>query len=320
MQEIHKLKFYKKIGNLITEIPTMEDGCWINIYPPFNQDRILELASELNIFPDFFIDSLDIDEKSRYDVDDHNKLIVVKSAIRNNGLNDDSSTYITIPIGIILHPSHIITISPYQNPVIDSIITNSVKRLDIDSPTKFVLHLFSRSIYHFLHYLKEINQKRNEIERNVFKSDFNHELKDLLDVQKSLVYFVTSLRSNELMMMKIQRTNFLNTQEIEETRDLMDDVIIDTSQALEMSNVYTNIMTSSAETYSSIISNNLNVVMKRLTTITIVLMIPTVIASFWGMNVKVPFESNLYAFFAIVCGSIIIAIGLTLWFRRKNLF
>jgi magnesium transporter len=314
------IRFYKQINTQTVEIPAREVGCWINIYPPFNEEQIDVLSTELNISQDFFTDSLDTDEKSRFDIDDSSKLIVIKTPILNQSITDDSATFITIPIGIILHNDHIITISPFQNPVIDSFITNSIKKIDLGNQVDFVLKLFLRCIFYFLHYLKEINTRRNSIEREVLTSNLNDELKQLLDIQKSLVYFVTSLRSNELLLHKIQRTHFLNTNQNEELKDILDDVIIDTSQALEMANVYSTIMNSSAETYSSIISNNQNIVLKRLTSITIILMIPTLVASLWGMNVGVPLHDEPKAFFIILFSSFAVSIAIGYWFLRKRLF
>jgi len=314
------IRYYQKLQHQLQEIETPQDGCWINIYPPFHQQQIEQLANSLNIFQDFFTDSLDTDEKSRFDIDDSNKLIVIKTPIVNTNAESDSAVYITIPIGIILHPKHIITISPYKNPVIDSFINNSIKRLDPRDQTIFILTLFSRCVFYFLYYLKAINTKRNEIEKEVLKSEFNKELTQLLDIQKSLVYFSTSLRSNELLLLKMQRTNFIMTDNSEDTKDIMDDVIIDTSQALEMSNIYTVIMNSSAETYSSIISNNQNALMKRLTSITIILMIPTLVASLWGMNVIVPFMQGRTPFYIIVLISFVVSIGIGYLFLRRRLF
>ncbi len=314
------IRYYKKNGSQLIEINERETGCWINIYPPFDTSQIDKLSTDLGIFPDFFTDSLDTDEKSRYDFDDNVKLIVIKTPIINHAQTDDSSAYITIPIGIILHPDCIITISRFQNPVLDSFINNSIKKITPEQQVDFVLLLFARCIFYFLQYLKEINVRRNQIEREVLTSNLNDELKQLLDIQKSLVYFVTSLRSNELLLLKIQRTHFLITEQNEELKDILDDVIIDTSQALEMANVYTTIMNSSAETYSSIISNNLNIVLKRLTSITIILMIPTLVASLWGMNVDVPLHDKPEAFFIILVTSFVVSLAIGFWFLRKRLF
>ena len=237
-----------------------------------------------------------------------------------DNINDTHAIYVTIPIGIILLKDKILTISPFSNPVIDSFINKRIKRFDPANRAKFVLQLFDRNVFYFLHYLKQINNKRNLFEDELYNSSRNKELAQLLNLQKSLVYFVTTLRSNELMMMKLQRTDFLKIKDDEDQSDFFQDLIVDNSQALEMSNVYTNILNGTMDAFASIISNNLNMVMRRLTSVTIVLMVPTLIASYYGMNVPNGFEGNANAFIGILLVSLLLSIVMIIYFVRRRWF
>jgi magnesium transporter len=314
------INFYKKSGNQLQEIDKHEAGCWINIYPPFDQENLQKHSELLNIPLDFLIDSLDIDERSRYEEEDDVKLIVINTPILNEDQQDGDAPYVTVPIGVILKADMILTISPYRNPVLNSFLANHVKNFDPANKERFVLQLLEKNVNYFLHFLKEINIKRNIFEKELSVSMRNDELTKLLKIQKSLVYFVTTLRSNELTMMKMQRTDFLKIAHLEEETDELQDVIVDNSQALEMANVYTNILNGTMEAFSSIISNNLNFVMKRLTSVTIVLMVPTLVASFYGMNVKLPFAGMDNAFFITLLISIVLATTLFWFFIRKKWF
>lgn len=316
------IEIFKKHGDELVRLEHAEPGCWINVYPPFTHETLERISEGYDIPLDFLTDSLDIDERSRYEHEDGVKLIVLNTPIVNEGevVPENQSVHITIPIGIILMEDKVLTISPYSNPVIDSFINQRVKRFDPADQTQFVLQLFDRNVFYFLHYLKQINNKRNLFEEELFHSSRNEELAQLMNLQKSLVYFVTTLRSNELMMMKIQRTDFLKIRNNEDFSDHLQDVIVDNSQALEMSNVYTNILNGTMDAFASIISNNLNQVMKRLTSVTIVLMLPTLVASFYGMNVELPFQHSNGAFAFTMILSLILAVVFTWFFMRKRWF
>lgn len=297
-----------------------EEHCWINIFPPFNHQNLKKLSERLDVPLDYFIDSLDIDERAYFEKDDNLDFIVIKTPINNFSDNEFEPLYITIPIGIIITQKIIITISAAENPVINSFLNNQVKHFNPADKSKFVLQLFDRNVYYFLHYLKEINNQRNVYEKELYNSMRNSELKRLLNIEKSLVYFVNSIRSNELLMMKIQRMDFLNLSKKEEEKDLFSDIILDNSQALEMANIYTNILSGTMDAFASIISNNLNFVMKRLTSVTIVLMVPTLVASLFGMNVALPMGNSPYAFIFIIIISILLSVTLVWFFLRKKWF
>jgi magnesium transporter len=167
-------------------------------------------------------------------------------------------------------------------------------------------------------FLKEINNRRNTYEQKLYDSNRNEELLNLMRIQKSLLYFVTALRGNELLMMKLERTNFLGLSE--EEREILNDLIIETSQALEMANIYNNILSSTLDAFASIISNNLNSVMKRLTSITIILSLPALVTSIYGMNVEIPYAHTAHAFYIPVVLSLVVSIIIAWYFMKKKWF
>ena len=268
-------------------------GTWVNVLPPLKQEEFSELSRELNIPLDFLKDSLDIDERSRYETDDGVKFIVIKTPTENNSFNESDAFYVTIPICIILTEKQIVTVNSFENEAIKKFL-NSFQNRRPDKINMMVLKIFEKITTNFQEHLKEINQRRNALEQRLYASNRNEELLQLMRIQKSLVYFVTALRSNELLMMKIARTNFLGLNE--EEKDFLDDLVIEASQALETAQTYTNILVSTMDAYASIISNNQNVVLKRLSTLTIFLSIPVLIASIYGMNVPLPFQNSTHAF------------------------
>lgn len=314
------MTIYKKTNGELSVIDRVEKGCWINIYPPFTHDQLLDVSKQLDIDIDFLTDSLDIDERSRYDYDDNMEWIVINAPLKRDVNENSELQYINIPIGIISKPDFIVTISSYENPVINSFLKGMVKNFDPSDQSMFALQIFERTAYYFLRYLKEINNLINSFEKELYQSSRNEELSKLLWLQKSLVYFVTNLRSNEFLMMKIQRTDFLKIKSNETKVDFLEDVMIDNSQALEMSNVYTNILNNTMDYFSNVISNNVNTVMKALTSVTIILMLPTLIASFYGMNVDLPISHNPHAFTIILIISLLFSTAMSVWFIRKRWF
>lgn len=317
------IKYYIKEQNNIVEIDKPVKDCWINVYPPFDHKRLAALSEGIDVPIDFLLDSIDINERSRFEVDESVKLIVLNTPIENDLENsiDNEAFYITIPIGIILTKDHNIIISSAQNRVIDWFFSIAIKHLDPKDKEMIILKIFEKNVFYFIQYLNEMNKKRYLIEKELMDSSRNTELAKLLNIQKSLVYFVTDLRANELLMMKLARTNLLGIKDNEEKSDYLQDILIDSSQALEMANVYTNILNGTMDAFGSIISNNLNMVLKRLTSVTIILMVPTLIASFYGMNLSpLPFEHEGNAFGLIILISIAISGLLYYIFRRIRWF
>ena len=266
------IRYISKINGELKQFTSSEQASWINVFPPFEHGELDHLAEVLEIPLDFLTDSLDVDERSRFEKEDHCTLILINSPVLNEEGKDSEAIYITIPIGIILTDSHIVTICSDENPVLEKFEENRVKNFEPSDKNMFVLQIFEQNVYRFLECLKKLNLKRNLIEQELYNSSRSSELQQLLRIEKSLVYFVSSLSINELLKMKLKRTDLLKIGNEEPYADLFEDIIIDNSQALEMSNVYTNILGSTMEAYASIISNNLNVIIHRLTIVTIILL------------------------------------------------
>jgi magnesium transporter len=291
---------------------------WVNIYPPFEHGELERFADNVGIPLDFLTDSLDIDERSRYEREEDAFLILINTPVINDDPKEAEAIYTTVPIGIILSDNRIITISSRENPTMEKFLNNRIKGFNVDYRQRFILQIFEQNVYIYLAFLKKLNLKRNLIEQELYNSSRNKELQQLLRIEKSLVYFVNSLSANDLLKLKMKRIDLLKIREEEELQDLFEDIIIDNGQALEMSNVYTNILSGTMETYASIVSNNMNVFIHRLTIITIILMVPTLVASFYGMNLKnLPMDDHPYAFYYILVFSLILGLFL-IWFFRRN--
>ena len=292
-------------------------GTWVNVLPPLKQEEFSELSEALEIPLDFLKDSLDIDERSRYETEDDVKLIVIKTPTENNSFNESDAFYITIPICILLTKNQIVTVNSFENEAIKKFL-NSFQNRHPDKRNMMVLKIFEKVINTYQNHLKEINQRRNALEQKLYAANRNEELFQLMRIQKSLVYFVTALRSNELLLMKLARTDFLQLSEDE--KDFLDDLVVETSQALETANTYTNILLSTLDAFASIISNNQNEVLKRLTTITLFLSIPVLIASIYGMNVPIPYQTSQHAFWIPIILSLGISLVIGWFFLKKKLF
>jgi magnesium transporter len=311
------IQYFKNINQQTVEIDRPENGTWVNILPPLKQEEFTELSAELDIPVDFLTDSLDIDERSRFEEDDNVKLIVIKTPTENNSFNESDAFYITIPICIILTHNQIVTVNSFENTAIKKFL-NTFQNRHPDKKNMMVLKIFEKIVQNFMEHLKEINHRRNYLEQKLYAANQNVHLLELMRIQKSLVYIVTALRSNEMLMMKMERTNFLGLTE--EEKEYLNDLIVDNSQALEMANIYTNILSSTLDAFASIIANNQNEVLKRLSVITIVLTFPVLIASIFGMNVPSGFEHSPYAFYIVVFLSLAISVTIGWFFFRRKIF
>jgi magnesium transporter len=317
------IRYYAKLNGKLAELKEPEVGCWINLSPPFNHDELENFAKLHSIDIDFLTDPLDTDERPRYERDEDVRSIIIATPLINNEIDpQNQAIYMTVPIGIVITIEHVITICNFENPVLDLFIRNKVRNFDPINEQRFVLQILEQNVNRFLYSLRKLNHKRNVIEKELYESSRNSEIKQLLSIEKSLVYFVNALNANELLKMKMKRTDFLHVKDDEDLVDLFEDIIIDNSQALDTAKVYTDILGGTMDAYTSIISNNLNMVMKRLTTITIVLMVPTLIASFFGMNLKLPYPIADGDHSFLLISSISLALSLlVVWiFRRANFF
>lgn len=311
------IQYFKNVDHKTVQTEKPENGTWVNVLPPLKQEEFTELSELLEIPIDFLTDSLDIDERTRFEEEDNVRLIVIKTPTVNNSFNESDAYYITIPICIILTHNQIVTVNSFENPAMKKFL-NTYQNRHPDKRNMMVLKVFEKVVQNFMEYLKEINQRRNVLEQQLYDANRNEQLLQLMRIQKSLVYFVTALRSNELLFMKLERTNFLGLNEDE--KEYLNDLIVDNSQALEMAHIYTNILSSTLDAFASIIANNQNEVLKRLSVITIVLTFPVLIASLFGMNVPSGFEHSRYAFYIVALLSFAISLFIGWFFLRKKIF
>lgn len=303
--------------NLTEKVTEFKKGNWINMVAP-TEEEIKTVCTALKIQEDFIRYALDYEEKARIDLedDDNTILFIVDIPIRER--EGDSLIYSTMPIGMIfVRDDYFITISLKKNDIISNLTKNKLKTIVTYKKSRLLLQILYANSEMFLNLLKKIN-KETEIAESVLKTSMkNKELLQLLGLEKSLVYFTTSLKSNEVVMEKTMRGKIIKLYE--EDEDILEDAIIENKQAIEMAKIYSDILTGTMDAYASIISNNLNGVMKFLTSITIILAIPTMIGSFWGMNVELPIQNGPYAFWIIIAICIVLAILVTLWLNKKEM-
>ena len=303
--------------NQLQEIKEFKKGSWINLVNP-SENEIKKVCESINIQEDFIRDALDYEEKARIDSeeDDNTILFVLDVPIIEKG--EDNDIYTTMPLGmIVVRDDFFITVSLRKNKVIEDFEKRKIKNFQTYKKTRFIFQIFYLNSSYYLTYLKQIN-KETEIAEYILKNSMkNKELLKLLSLEKGLVYFATSLKSNEMVMEKTMRGKIVKLYEDDE--DILEDAIIENRQAIEMAQIYTNILNGTMDAYASIISNNLNGVMKFLTSITIVLAIPTMISSFWGMNVKLPFENSNLGFIIMVAIAVVLTLGVTWWLKRKDM-
>lgn len=310
------IRYYKTNNTHLEELEQVERDCWVNVINPSTAE-IDFLSQKLLISPELITDPLDADESARVEQQKNCLLIVCRVPLEMS--SDDDLPYKTVPLGIILKRDLIVTVCNTQTEVMQSFTEQRIRSFHTAKRERMLLQLFLKSSILYLRYLKYINNQADHIQDTLHKSTRNRELLQLLSLEKSLVYFTTSLKSNELMMVRLQKLNRMSELK-EQERELIEDVVIETKQAIEMANIYSNILGNMMSAHSSIISNNLNITIRFLTSVTIILSLPILVASLYGMNVHVPFQDNHYAFWIVM----LIALALSglgvLFFRKKNLF
>ena len=303
--------------NITEETKEFTKGNWINMVSP-SEEEIKEVCENINIQEDFIRYALDPEEKARIDVedDDNTILFIIDTPIME--IESGAKVYSTTPIGVIfVRDDYIITVSLNKNPILEDLAKKKIKSIITYKKSRMLLQLFYSNSEMFLSLLRKLN-KETEIAESVLKNSMkNKELLKLLSLEKGLVYFTTSLKANEVVMEKNMRGNLIKLYD--EDEDILEDAIIENKQAIEMAKIYRDILTGTMDAYASIISNNLNGVMKYLTSITIILAIPTMIASYWGMNVPVPLQENPLGFTLIVILSILIGVLASLWLKKKGM-
>ena len=275
----------------------------------------INYLKELKVPDSFISDIKDADERPRTESDGDWRLTIIRAPRETH---DVDIPFSTIPIGIITNGDMVIVLSYFNNPVVNDFIQyNGNKGVEIGNKLTLTLRLIMTSAVWFLKYLKQINVNINAVEDNLEKRMRNDDLLKMRNLQKSLVYFNTAIRGNESLLMRL-KTLYQNTGLLE--NDMVEDVHIELQQALNNVNIYSNILSGTMETFGSIISNNLNQIMKRMTSITIILQVPTLIASLYGMNVKLPHEDQPWAFVAIIATSILLSASAFFLFKKIKWF
>ena len=305
--------FYKNNNGLI-EIKEWTPNCWINIESPSETEKKY-LLEELQIPEAFYNDIEDIDERPRMESEDGWNLFIMRIPIKSN---DVKLPFQTIPIGLIFKDDVCVTISFYKTEIVaDFVQYTKRKNITIKDNFDLVLRLLLSSSIWYLKYLKQINQKIKLAEDNLEKSIKNEELQALLQIEKCLVFFITSLKGNNVLFHRIKN---LKAHREHFDPDLLEDVDIEISQAQDTANIYSNILTGMMDAYASVISNNMNNIMKQMTSISIILMIPTLIASLYGMNVPNGLEESKYGIWILLFISVILSTVGFLLFKRRRWF
>ena len=296
----------------MTKLDKVEDGCWVNLTYP-TEDEMNTATALLGIDPGFLRAALDEEETSRIDTEDGQTLIIIDVPAVEK---DDAVVYSTLPMGIIVTDKHIITVCLKETSILKDFQDGLVRFAETQKRTSFILYMLLQVAKRFLQYLKQIDKIYNYMERQLYKSQRNKELIQLLDLEKSLVYFNTSLKANEVTLEKILRGRIITLYE--EDHDLLEDVLIEVRQAIEMANIYSSIISGMMDAFASVISNNLNVIMKVLTSITILLTIPNIFFSFYGMNVaNLPLD-QFWWFPLALSGVVILVVAIIL--KKRDLF
>ena len=303
--------------NKLEEIKEFKKGAWINLVNP-SEIEIKKVCENVQIQEDFIRDALDYEEKARIDQEDDDNTVLFVVDVPIIEKNEDNDIYTTMPLGmIVVRDDFFITVSLRKNKIIEEFEKRKIKNFQTYKKTRFIFQILYLNSSYYLNYLKRIN-KETEIAEYILKNSMkNKELLKLLSLEKGLVYFTTSLKSNEIVMEKTMRGKIIKLYEDDE--DILEDAITENRQAIEMAQIYSNILNGTMDAYASIISNNLNGVMKFLTSITIVLAVPTMISSFWGMNVNLPFQNSPIGFVLMIFISVVLTLLVTWWLKRKDI-
>lgn len=307
------LEIFKTIEDELQEESEVSEGCWVALTKPTNEE-LQTVERETGIDIDDLRAPLDDEERSRIEQEENCVIVLVDIPSL-----DEKDRYVTIPLGIYMTKQVIVTVCLEETPVLRAFMNNRVREFFTFKKTRFVFQILYRNATSYLRYLRIIDRRSEQIEEKLHISQKNKELIELLELEKSLVYFTTSLRSNETVLEKLMRTE--KVKKYPEDEELLEDVIIENKQAIEMANIYSGILSGMMDAFASVISNNLNVVMKFLSTVTIVLSIPTLIASLFGMNfANIPLGDNPHGFVIVTVCTLAVTALVTIYFQRKNFF
>ena len=308
-------RIYLTVDNHLTEINTLEKGCWVHLHNP-TREEIDGLNARFHLDPTYLQAALDEEESARIERDGDQTLIIVDIPYIDD--SDTGAAYTTIPMGIVIVDDVIITVSTRESTVITDFTEERIRGFWTFKRTRFLLQILQRTASRYLTYLKQIDKSSQFVQKRLEKDMRNQELLQMMKLEKSLVFFSTSLKGNEMVMERMLRTEML--RKYPEDGELLEDVIIENKQAMEMCSIYRNIISSTMDAFASIISNNLNIVMKVLTSLTVVLSIPTLFASLWGMNVGVPFQNNPFGFWIVIAITVVASLAAFVMLWRRKMF
>lgn len=295
----------KTIDGKLSPLDHLDFDCWVNMINP-SEEELQRISVLLGVPLDYLSDPLDADERARIEFEDGVLLLVIRVPLENEG--DARVPYQTLPIGVVITPTAVITVCRSSSDLVTALLNGRTRIVDTAERMRFAIHLMQRTSLMYLHCLKDINRRSDVIEQRLQLSTRNQELIDLLGIEKSLVYFATSLKANDIIMDKVLRMRSVQLNEDE--TDLLEDAITENRQAIGMTNIYSDILSGTMDAFASIISNNMNTVMKFLTGFTIIMMIPNIISGIYGMNIPLPFQGELHAFSivsAITAGACVLA-------------
>ncbi|MCE5206693.1 MAG: magnesium transporter CorA family protein [Chloroflexi bacterium] len=305
------IKIFKNSENGLQEIENPETGCWIKVIDPTAGEKALLKSLEIN--EDYLVYSLDPDERARIEKDGH---LLILLRIPYYGGESEDIPFTTITLGIIITDEFMVTICKQPTDILDRFALGTYRGFSTTKFYRFVLQILLLTANTYLQYLHQITRKVDALEDNLEKSTRNKEVLGLLKYQKSLTHFTTALKSNELMMKRLQNNPVF--KKFPEDEDLLEDVLTETQQAIETTNIQSNILSGMMDAFASIISNNLNGVMKFLASVTIIISLPTMIASFFGMNLDNPLAAHPWGFTVTVVGSLVIAVGVGVFFGHRD--
>ncbi len=312
------IKYYYAESGKTQEISEIANNCWINLIDP-TEEEIFEIHQKTGIELDALNESLDEEERSRIQTEDDYTMIIVDTPVSEE--KHGKQTYATIPIAIFITKSHILTICTEDVQVFNRFEDSRIKGFFTKMKTRFILQILYRNASLFLQYLRSIDKKSEIIEKRLHHSTQNKELIQLVELQKSLVYFSASLKGNDVVLEKLMKTESI--KKYPEDEELLEDTMIENRQAIEMANIYSGILNGTMDAFASLISNNLNRVMKILAIVTIVLSIPTMIFSAYGMNLNsqaLPFSQEPYSFIFIILFSVVIVSVVAFIFIKSKMF
>ncbi len=293
----------------------IEKGAWINLENPSDKE-LEEVAAVTGVSEDLLKAALDEEERARIETDDGNTLIIVDIPVIDDSA--DWYVYSTLPMGIITAGDYFITVCLRETTVLGDFIKGRVRNFDANKRTRFIYQILYLNAIKFLHCLKQIDKTSMRVQQTLHRSMKNKELIQLLDLEKALVYFSTSLNSNQIVIDRLRAMSSI--KHYEDDDDILDDVIVENKQAIEMATIYRDIMSGTMDAFASVISNNQNTVMKFLAAITIILTIPTIIASIWGMNVGVPFAGTIWGFWAVIGIIVAVTVPVLIIMIKKRMF